>query len=53
MKRPMATPSQMARNKLTNRKPILCAICERFIGPFAGQLSRASRITSRLSLSPG
>lgn len=31
-----ATPTQMVHSKLLNRKPILCAICDRYISPFAG-----------------
>jgi len=31
-----ATPSQMVPNKLVNRRPSPCAVCGRYISPFAG-----------------
>ena len=36
MTRPPATPTQMVGNKLTNREPALCAVCDLYITPFAG-----------------
>jgi hypothetical protein len=36
MTKPPATPIQMVRNKLVNRKPIICTVCDRYIGPFTG-----------------
>lgn len=34
---PPATPNQMLREKLVNRKPVPCAICHHFIAPFVGR----------------
>src|SRR5207245_6926889 len=31
-----ATPTQMVHSKLLNRKPIRCAVCDRYISTFAG-----------------
>ncbi len=36
MTRPPATPSQMVSSKLVNRKPIRCAVCDRYISSFTG-----------------
>jgi hypothetical protein len=36
MTKPLVTPGQMVHNKLVNRKPIRCAVCDRYIGPFTG-----------------
>jgi hypothetical protein len=36
MRKPLATLAQMVRNKLTNRKPVLCAVCDLYITTFAG-----------------
>jgi hypothetical protein len=36
MTKPPVTPAQMVQNTLVNRKPIHCAVCDRYIGPFAG-----------------
>ncbi len=36
MTKPLARPSQMVQSKLLNRKPVLCAVCDRFISPFTG-----------------
>ena len=36
MTKALATPGQMVRNKLVNRKPIPCAVCDRYIIPFTG-----------------
>ncbi len=36
MKKPLATLAQMVGNKLTNRKPVLCAVCDLYITTFAG-----------------
>jgi hypothetical protein len=36
MIKPLATLSQMVRSKLVNRLPIVCAVCDCFIGPFLG-----------------
>lgn len=36
MTKPPPTPSQMVRSKLVNRKPIPCAVCDRYISAFTG-----------------
>ena len=36
MTKPLAAPSQMVPNKLRNRVPIRCAVCDRYISPFTG-----------------
>jgi hypothetical protein len=36
MTKPPATSTQMVRNKLLNRIPIRCAVCDRYISPFTG-----------------
>jgi hypothetical protein len=36
MTMPLATQSQMVQGKLVNRKPILCAVCDRYISTFTG-----------------
>jgi hypothetical protein len=36
MTKPLATPSQMVQSKLVNRKPALCAVCDRYISTFTG-----------------
>jgi hypothetical protein len=36
MTRPPATPIQRVQNKLLNRIPIRCAVCDRYISPFTG-----------------
>jgi hypothetical protein len=36
MTKPLATPSQMVQSKLVNRKPVLCAVCVRWMGPLTG-----------------
>ena len=36
MTRPLATPSQMVQSKLVNRKPVPCAVCDRYISSFTG-----------------
>ena len=36
MIKPLALPTTMVRSKLLNRAPILCPVCDRFIGPVAG-----------------
>jgi hypothetical protein len=36
MTRPLALLNQMVQNKLVNRKPIPCAVCDRYIAPFVG-----------------
>lgn len=36
MTKPLATSIQMVHNKLTNRKPIPCPVCEKYISPFTG-----------------
>jgi hypothetical protein len=36
MTKPLATPSQMVRSKLLNRRPIQCAVCDRLISTLAG-----------------
>jgi hypothetical protein len=33
---PRAMASQMLQSKLVNRKPIPCAVCDRYISPFTG-----------------
>ena len=34
--KPPAAANQMVHSKLVNRKPIVCAVCERYISPFTG-----------------
>lgn len=36
MTKPLATLAQRVKSKLVNRRPIPCAVCDRFIGPFRG-----------------
>lgn len=36
MTKPLALPAEMVHNKLANRTPTHCAVCDRFIGPFVG-----------------
>ena len=36
MTKPLVTPSQIVHNKLVNRKPIRCPVCDRYISPFTG-----------------
>jgi hypothetical protein len=36
MTKPRAMANQMVQNKLVNRKPIPCAVCDRYISPFTG-----------------
>ncbi len=36
MIKPRAMASQLVQSKLVNRKPILCAVCERYISTFTG-----------------
>jgi len=36
MTKPLATPTQMVQSKLVNRIPILCTVCNHYIGPFIG-----------------
>ena len=36
MAKPLATPAQMLGNKLTNRTPVMCAVCDHYITPSEG-----------------
>ena len=36
MTKPSATSNQMVQNKLTNRKPVRCPVCDRFVGTLTG-----------------
>lgn len=36
MSHPRATPAQLVNNNLRNHKPVLCPVCDRFIGFAAG-----------------
>jgi hypothetical protein len=36
MTKPPAAANQMVHNKLVNRKPMICAVCDRYISPFTG-----------------
>ena len=36
MTKPRAMASQMVQSKLVNHKPILCAVCDRYISTFTG-----------------
>ena len=36
MTKPLATPAQMVGNKLTNRAPVMCAVCDHYITPYEG-----------------
>jgi hypothetical protein len=36
MTKPLATATQMVHNKLVNRVPVRCAVCDRYICPFTG-----------------
>ena len=33
---PPATANQMVHNRLVNHKPIICAVCDRYISPLTG-----------------
>jgi hypothetical protein len=36
MTKPLATLTQMVGNKLTNRTPVICPVCDLYVTPFAG-----------------
>jgi hypothetical protein len=36
MTTPPASRAQMVQNTLTNHRPVRCAICDRYVTPFAG-----------------
>ena len=36
MTKPLATPAQVVGNKLTNRAPVMCAVCDQYITPYEG-----------------
>lgn len=36
MTKPPATRAQMLGNALTNRSPVQCAVCDRYVTPFTG-----------------
>jgi hypothetical protein len=36
MIKPPAAANQMVHNRLVNYKPIVCAVCDRYISPFTG-----------------
>jgi hypothetical protein len=36
MTKPPAAANQMVHNKLVNRKPMICAVCDHYISPFTG-----------------